>query len=67
MNTPSELIPYSLSCPYCGEVFDILLDCSAGNQAYIEDCQVCCRPIECQLMTDSEGKCSSLVTLRDDD
>lgn len=35
----------NISCPYCGEVFETTADCSAGDQDYIEDCQVCCRPI----------------------
>jgi len=35
----------NISCPYCGEVFETTADCSAGDQEYIEDCQVCCRPI----------------------
>ena len=32
-------------CPYCGERIDVLLDASVPHQIYIEDCQVCCRPI----------------------
>lgn len=35
-----------IRCPFCGERFTILLDLSGGSQSYIEDCQVCCRPIE---------------------
>jgi hypothetical protein len=35
----------SVSCPYCGERIDVLLDGSVPHQNYIEDCQVCCRPI----------------------
>jgi len=35
-----------VSCPYCGERFGVALDHSAGEQAFIEDCRVCCRPIE---------------------
>ena len=34
-----------LDCPYCGERISMLLDLSAGGQRYIEDCEVCCRPI----------------------
>ena len=34
-----------ISCPYCGEQIDLLVDCSAGHQDYVEDCSVCCRPI----------------------
>ncbi|VCU66728.1 hypothetical protein [Pseudomonas synxantha] len=32
-------------CPYCGEVVETTVDLSGGDQTYIEDCQVCCRPI----------------------
>ncbi|HEX9022698.1 MAG TPA: CPXCG motif-containing cysteine-rich protein [Geobacteraceae bacterium] len=33
-------------CPHCGELISMLLDLSAGCQRYIEDCEVCCNPIE---------------------
>jgi hypothetical protein len=39
------LQPEKISCPYCGELIDLLVDCSAGHQQYVEDCSVCCRPI----------------------
>ena len=39
----------SYECPYCGEVVTALLDPSAGDQEYIEDCPVCCRPITFEL------------------
>ncbi len=39
-------------CPYCGEEAEALLDLSAGDQEYIEDCPVCCRPIIFDLRTD---------------
>ena len=34
-----------ISCPYCGESIDVLIDAQESGQQYIEDCQVCCRPI----------------------
>ena len=34
------------ACPYCGETISMLLDLSVGEQNYVEDCEVCCRPIE---------------------
>jgi len=40
-----ELHEESVSCPYCGEPIDILVDPSVARQNYIEDCQVCCQPI----------------------
>lgn len=33
-------------CPCCGETIALAIDDSAGEQAYVEDCHVCCRPIE---------------------
>lgn len=33
-------------CPYCGERIEIVVDLSAGGQSYVEDCAVCCQPIE---------------------
>ena len=32
-------------CPFCWESMTILLDLSLPEQDYIEDCQVCCRPM----------------------
>ncbi len=37
---------HSFSCPYCGEEISMVLDDSISRQTYIEDCEVCCRPIE---------------------
>lgn len=34
-----------IQCPYCGETIETVIDCSVSEQTYIEDCQVCCRPI----------------------
>ena len=35
----------NVACPYCGEINHVLIDTSIPEQHYIEDCQVCCRPI----------------------
>lgn len=50
-----DLIETSVQCPYCGAVTDLLLDLSAGSQAYVEDCGVCCRPMECHLWVQVDG------------
>jgi transcription elongation factor Elf1 len=34
------------NCPYCGEEISMVLDLSAGSQRYVEDCEVCCNPID---------------------
>lgn len=41
-------------CPYCGEWVEALLDLSAGDAQYVEDCPVCCRPIVFDLRSDGE-------------
>lgn len=44
-----------INCPYCGEAINVLIDCSIAEQDYIEDCQVCCRPIEFQVYAEADG------------
>jgi hypothetical protein len=51
-----SLVEKRLSCPYCGEPISLLVDPSAGSQSYIEDCQVCCRPIEVTLQIDEDDE-----------
>lgn len=42
-----EEIEKKFKCPYCFEKISMLLDLSVnGTQTYIEDCEVCCRPIQ---------------------
>ena len=56
----------NIDCPYCGEVFETTADCSAGDQEYIEDCQVCCRPISIMLNV-SDTTLISIEARRDDE
>jgi hypothetical protein len=51
------------TCPYCGEPVQLLVDSSAGAQQYIEDCQVCCRP----MVVDVLDTAPVAVRLRDED
>jgi hypothetical protein len=46
-----QLIQQSILCPYCGEIIEVLIDPSDAGQEYIEDCQVCCRPIVFSIAT----------------
>ncbi|MDO8825513.1 CPXCG motif-containing cysteine-rich protein [Methylophaga sp.] len=46
---------HSLSCPYCGETIEVLLDCTIDYQQYIEDCFVCCRPIQFSVSVHGDG------------
>ena len=47
-----ELVIESIQCPYCGEAMEIMIDPSVTEQQYIEDCQVCCRPITLKIEID---------------
>jgi len=57
-----ELTEQSISCPYCGEMITILVDDSLPEQQYVEDCQVCCRPIVLSVAVDSDGDVAVVVT-----
>ena len=46
----------SVSCPYCGERLYVLLDLSVPQQNYIEDSQVCCRPIVFDVTASGDGE-----------
>lgn len=35
----------TITCPYCWEAIQIVLDLSVNEQRQVEDCSVCCRPI----------------------
>ena len=50
------LIELVVSCPYCGESIDVLIDSQEAGQQYIEDCQVCCKPITFNISVDSRGE-----------
>lgn len=42
-------------CPYCAELIEIVVDASIPEQDYIEDCEVCCRPIRFHITPDQRG------------
>jgi len=50
-----ELSAQKVQCPYCGESIEVLIDCSESQQDYIEDCQVCCCPIDFHVTIDQDG------------
>ena len=48
-------VEVELSCPYCAAPITMLLDPSVPAQRYIEDCEVCCHPIEMSYTSDGEA------------
>jgi len=57
----------NVQCPYCGETFETEIDVSAGNQEYIEDCYVCCKPIVFRIEVDMDGELAGLEVQREND
>ena len=56
----------TISCPYCGESIDVLIDFEDMEQEYIEDCQVCCRPITFVASSSINGDLSLSVHSEDE-
>ena len=59
--------PVVIQCPYCGESYETTVDLSAGSQQYIEDCAICCRPIEIALRVGDDGELVDVSTSTDRD
>ncbi len=57
----------TLTCPYCWAGFETTVDCSAGSQEYIEDCPVCCGPIQFRAQVGDDGGLLDVETFRDDE
>jgi hypothetical protein len=54
----------TVQCPFCGEAFETAVDLSAGSFSYIEDCQVCCQPIDVQVSIGASGELLELEARR---
>ena len=62
----NELEIIHTQCPYCGEPIELVIDCSLETQCYIEDCQVCCRPINVAVEVDAKSGASVQVSQEND-
>ncbi len=56
----------TIDCPYCGEPNLLAIDVSAGAQRYVEDCQVCCRPMTVTVSLSTQGLPEVSVRAQDD-
>jgi len=52
------LLEHSFPCPHCWQTITMLLDLSVPEQTYVEDCEVCCRPIEVTVVAE-DGELAS--------
>lgn len=44
------LVEIQIQCPHCGEIITSNADTSQGDYATIEDCEVCCRPMNVEVI-----------------
>lgn len=42
----NDVLEHTFQCPCCWEEISMVLDLSEGPQSYVEDCEVCCRPLQ---------------------
>ena len=63
-NEPTKFV--SVQCPYCAEVYETQVDLTAGSFTYVEDCQICCQPIELFIEVNDTGRLSSVHAQRMD-
>lgn len=56
----------TLQCPHCWEQIEVVVDCSADHQEYVEDCSVCCRPIVISVVA-ADGELVSIDGRSEDD
>ena len=47
-------IEYEFACPHCWQTITMLLDLSVTRQKYVEDCEVCRRPILIAYQSDGD-------------
>jgi len=60
----NDLSEETIGCPYCGETISIRVDHSHDEQEYIEDCQVCCQPIELAGEMEESGELARVTATR---
>jgi len=55
------MIEHFFQCPYCWEQISMLLEESSEIQNYIEDCEVCCQPIQIEYLFQNELQSFNIV------
>jgi hypothetical protein len=60
------LIETPIDCPYCGQGITLVIDSSQADQQIIEDCSVCCRPINLRISC-SPGELLAIEARREEE
>jgi len=56
----------NVGCPYCAETYETQVDLTAGSFVYVEDCQICCQPIELFVEVNEAGRLAGVNPQRMD-
>ena len=56
----------NVACPYCAETYETQVDLTAGSFVYVEDCQICCQPIELFVEVNDAGQLTGVNPQRMD-
>jgi hypothetical protein len=56
----------TVNCPYCAETYETQVDLTAGSFSYVEDCQICCQPIELSVDVNDAGRLTGVMPHRMD-
>src|SRR5689334_6078712 len=56
----------TVQCPYCAECCETQVDLSAGSFTHVEDCQVCCQPMELYVEVNAAGRLNTVIARRAD-
>jgi hypothetical protein len=48
-------VEHFFTCPYCWQTISMVVDLSVEDQTYVEDCEVCCHPIEIHCTCEEES------------
>lgn len=48
------MLEHFFQCPYCWDTISMLIDVSEYQQKYIEDCEVCCNPIQLEIIIENQ-------------
>jgi len=57
------MVETDIACPHCGESFPLVVDTSQNQQILVEDCSVCCRPIQLTI----ESRPGEILDVREGD
>lgn len=56
---------HTITCPYCGEPNELVVDYADAGQSYTEDCSVCCQPMTIRIHKGTDGEVEYLEATRE--